>query len=413
MGSRISPHRLSAAWIIGIVTLFGFVGGAVADDQEAVIQKMIALNRRALAAYDSKDFDGAKASLLDAVVIGKEAGLSNDKMMARTYLHLGAVYVEGLKDRQKGLRYLALALKIRSDIKLTPSLVTPSLTQAFEDARREAEGGAPSTAAREPAPEPRAAPERPSPPPPRAAPPPPPPKAEPQPEPEPQPAPSAKGEEDDGADEPDLPANIAQPLSCPNPDEAPPNEKMVLRCVLKPGLTAARVVLFYRLPGGENFTPVPASRSKRGWYIGTIPASASVGRSVQYYFEARDGRDKEVASAGRNDSPNVILIREGAPAVGTGALATVRFQGDAHRGSDEENPLLAQTSARERARHDVGLHRRRERQFYFGVTLGSGFGFHGKSRLEYRTDLEVEAGPSSGGPIDLTPELGYQFTDQV
>src|SRR4051794_6772050 len=132
MSSRLFPLALAALVAAAPVA-------ARAQDPSAV-QKMIDLNRQALTAFGAKDFEGAKSALMDAVVLGKEAGLTNDKMMARTYLHLGVVYVDGLKDRPKGLRYLALALRIRPDIPMTPSLASPTVTAAFDEARKDPQG---------------------------------------------------------------------------------------------------------------------------------------------------------------------------------------------------------------------------------------------------------------------------------
>jgi len=44
--------------------------------------------------------------------VTKKAGLDNHPVMARTYVHLGCVYVTGLKDRQKGLQSFARAIEI-------------------------------------------------------------------------------------------------------------------------------------------------------------------------------------------------------------------------------------------------------------------------------------------------------------
>src|SRR3954471_19333207 len=197
MSPRLFPLALAA------LVLSAPVERARAQDQNAV-QKMIDLNRQALTAYGAKDFEGAKSALMDAVVLGKEAGLTNDKMMARTYLHLGVVYVDGLKDRAKGLRYLALALRIRPDIPMTPSLRSPPATAAFDEAHKDPQGiasGATGSAPKAAPPAPKAAPPapKPAPPPPpvvKAAPPPPPPA------PEPEPAPPENEAKDD---EPDLP----------------------------------------------------------------------------------------------------------------------------------------------------------------------------------------------------------------
>jgi hypothetical protein len=406
MSSRLFP--------LALVALVAFAPGeeARAQDQSA-IQKMIDLNRQALAAFGTKDFEGAKSALMDAVVLGKEAGLTNDKMMARTYLHLGVLYVDGLKDRNKGLRYLALALRIRPDIPMTPSLATPAVTAAFEEAKHDpgaggAAGGTPAAPKAAP-PAPKPAPPPPKAPPPapvvKAAPPPPPPA----PEPEPSPPPEKEAKDD----EPDLPANLPTPLYCPNPDEAPPGEAITLRCVANPTLVVAKVLLYYRLPGGEQFSQVPAKKSPKGWYIGTIPSDAATGKSLQYYFEARDNGAKEVASNGHNDSPNLMLIKSGAPVVGGGALAGLRFTSGQRSSGPEENPLEAQESERARLNSGLGRNRRRAKSIFVGFSIGTGYGYHPRSLLEYRTDLKVEPGMSSVGLLHFAPELGYMLTDAL
>jgi hypothetical protein len=401
MSPRLFPLALAA------LVLSAPVERARAQDQNAV-QKMIDLNRQALTAFGAKDFEGAKSALMDAVVLGKEAGLTNDKMMARTYLHLGVVYVDGLKDRAKGLRYLGLALRLRPDIPMTPSLVTPTVTAAFEEAKKDPQAASAATAAPAPKPAPKAAP--PPPPPPKPAPPPPPvakapPPPPPPPAPEPEPAPEAKD------DEPDLPANLPTPLYCPNPDEAPPGEAIVLRCVANPTLVVAKVLLYYRLPGGENFSQVPAQKSPKGWYIGTIPSDAATGRSLQYYFEARDSGAKEVASNGHNDSPNLMLIKEGAPVVGKGALAGLRFSSGDRSSGSEENPLEVQERERARAASGLGKGRRRAKSIFVGLSVGTGYGYHPATKLEYRNDLLIGAGLSSVGAVHFAPEVGYMLTE--
>ncbi len=62
------------------------------------------MNKKALDDYDTLDWDAAKRILLDALVAGKKAGLDNHPVMGRTYIHLGAVYITGFKDRQKGMQ---------------------------------------------------------------------------------------------------------------------------------------------------------------------------------------------------------------------------------------------------------------------------------------------------------------------
>jgi hypothetical protein len=397
--SRRAPLGIGIglATLVAAATLMPPAPAQAADPAEAVVQRMIELNRQALTAFAAQDYETARSALTDAVKQGKDAGLADDKMMARTYLHLGAVYIDGLKDRTRGLRFLGLALRLRPDIKITPSLVTPTLEAAFAEAKAEGQnGGAVATPAA--GPEPRAEPKAE----PAAAPP-----EEKTPAPAEAAAEEAVEQPDDG--EPDIPATIPQPLYCPNPDEAPPGESIFLRCVVKSEIQAARMLLFYRLAGDERFLASKMSRSPRGWWSGSIPAKAVTGKSVQYYVEARDSSGQESATNGRNDSPNLMLVREGAPSLSEGTLAGTRVgvRRRRSRASDDENPLEAQERERERS---SGVHRRGPRSFWIGLGLGTAYGWHRATRLEFRTDLKVESGLAAAGLLYLAPEVGYQFT---
>ena len=52
----------------------------------------------------NSDWESAKKRLLDALMTGKKAGLDNHPVLARTYIHLGAVYITGFHDKQKGMQ---------------------------------------------------------------------------------------------------------------------------------------------------------------------------------------------------------------------------------------------------------------------------------------------------------------------
>jgi len=47
----------------------------------------------------------------------------------------------------------------------------------------------------------------------------------------------------------------------------------------------------------------------QGWYVGTIPGGKVRGKMLQYYAEARDGRDALAAANGKPGSPNVMTIK--------------------------------------------------------------------------------------------------------
>jgi hypothetical protein len=170
----------------------------------------------------------------------------------------------------------------------------------------------------------------------------------------------------------------------------------------------SRMLLFYRLPGVEKFSSTKMSRTPRGWWTGSIPAEAAGGKSAQFYVEARDATGQEVASNGRVDSPNLILIRDGAAVVGKGSLPGIRHSSGSAPLA-EENPL-EELAQRELGR-EPGVHRRKVKAFWFGLGVGTGYGWHRASQLEFRSDLKVEEGLSSAGLFYLAPEIGYQFNE--
>jgi len=113
---------------------------------------------------------------------------------------------------------------------------------------------------------------------------------------------------------PDLPVRI-QALDCPNPDEVPEGHDYFLRCAVAPTLPIATVSLFYRPTFSVQFEELPMRQSPRGWWTATIPAPDITGKSLQYYFEARNASGKPIVRNGEGDSPNIVLIldAEGCP----------------------------------------------------------------------------------------------------
>ena len=114
---------------------------AAAQDQGA-IDKLVQMNKRALEDYDTLEWDSAKRTLLDALMAGKKAGLDNHPVMARTYVHLGAVYITGFKNREKAIQSFVRALEIDPSIQLTKGIASAEVNDAFAEAQRKAGGGA-------------------------------------------------------------------------------------------------------------------------------------------------------------------------------------------------------------------------------------------------------------------------------
>jgi hypothetical protein len=114
---------------------------AVARAQNSpAVDKLIQMNKKALEDYEAADWETAKRGLLQALVFAKKSALDTHPMMARTYIHLGAVYIVGFKDRQKGLQSFGRALEIDANIHLAKSMSTPELEAAFDEARGGANG---------------------------------------------------------------------------------------------------------------------------------------------------------------------------------------------------------------------------------------------------------------------------------
>ena len=102
--------------------------------------RIVELNKQALLSCDNKDFETAKVLLTKALKEARQAGLVHDKMTARTYVHLGAVYWVGFHERAVAIANFVLAKKLRPDIQLTPSVATTDLKSIFDLA-----GGEPAT----------------------------------------------------------------------------------------------------------------------------------------------------------------------------------------------------------------------------------------------------------------------------
>jgi len=383
---------------------------ANAQDQ-AAIDKLVQMNKRALEDYDTLEWDAAKKTLLDALVAGKKAGLDNHPVMARTYVHLGAVYITGFKSRDKALQSFVRALEIDANIALSKGISTSEVLDAFGEAQRKVKGAgagggggrdsaaAPSKRRRGPVMEDESssssgAPSR---------------------------ARKSRKSDDDEDSEPDLPARI-NALDCPEPDEAILEKPVTLRCALSPRLPATKVLMYYRAPGGNEYEEVEMTKSPKGWFQGKIPKKAVVGKSLQFYFEAQKADGKPVARNGEPEGPNIMLIVEADQAGKTG-------EAGATGEDEEENPLDIDEGPKKRrvflGRRDTsteGLDTRfGKRRFWIGLGAGSGFGYakgDGLEAVNMSTDTAgfnslkdvFTPGGAWAGMVTIEPEFGYHLS---
>jgi hypothetical protein len=409
--------RLSVIVALVASSLFTVWERSVFAQDQAVIDKVVQLNKKAMDDFDTADFDTAKKSLLDAEKIGKRAGLESHPVMARTYIHLGALYLTGYKDSKKAQHYFGKAIDIQPDIKLDRSLTSPSVRDLFATVQSQKAGSADEEAAPPPPVPPRRGRARPDVAPEDLEATPPPTARRRREAPQEEAAPAASGDV-----EPDLPATVTA-LDCPYPDDAPPGKKVTLRCVAADSLGVAKVALFYKAYQMSDYENVIMTKSEKGWWQATIPKKRVNGTSIQFYFEGINASNKPVVSNGRAESPNVMLIVE------RGNTAKPRTS------EEEENPLEEKFGSGPKLllgnydKSRIGVDARYgNRRFWIGLGVGSGFVYAINGVPEARVNGTDKNFPVPGpnpqfdmnsniqvtgfgwaGLGQLAPEIGFQF----
>jgi hypothetical protein len=392
-GTSRQAARRASSWIAAFV--FALLAGAAPRAQAqdpATIDKLVQLNKKAMDDFDTADFDAAKKTLLDAEKMGKKAGLEGHPVMARTYIHLGAVYLAGYKDKQKSQHYFGKALDIQPDIRLDKNMTSASLKDAFAAAvaahgspvteaapssssggrkgRAHAEPEAQETAVTESETESGGAGKK------RRG--------------------SSKDEAGGGGGEPDLPKKIVA-LDCPYPNDIGPGKKLTLRCAAAANLGIAGVTLYYKGFQMDDYDTIAMEQSPKGWWQAQVPKKSVDGKSLQFYFEGLDASDKPVVSNGRAESPNVMLIVNK-------SLPKVKKR------REEEDPLAVDI--------DIADRKFGNRRFWIGLGLGTGVAVPFGGKPEALVNNVNDQGhspavpsfpPGWAGIAHLAPVIGYQF----
>ncbi len=96
-------------------------------------------------------------------------------------------------------------------------------------------------------------------------------------------------------------------------EEARPNLPLLVEAELPDTIQWARMFVYFRAPGMEQFVKKLMKPGRRGIYSYLIHHSFLRGKSLQYYIEAVGRNGKRIAGSGTATSPNIVLLSHDAP----------------------------------------------------------------------------------------------------
>jgi hypothetical protein len=247
--------------MLGILAAFGLLlslaAPAAAQDQ-AVVDKVAKLNKKAVDEYENLNFDEARKLLQSALDLAAKGGLDKHDVTARTYVHLGIVSFAGFKEKTEAIKFFRRALAIQPGIKLDKSLASPEIQEVYDQAVAE-----------------------------------------------------EKGESSGGGGE-------VTPTVVPRADaishtpvmRATQGKPIVIKATIDPGVGAKKVILSFNTDNSDDFgeQQMKEDPAVAGAWSGEIPASATKGATVGYYIEAQGDDEKTLATKGSERTPLKIKI---------------------------------------------------------------------------------------------------------
>jgi hypothetical protein len=328
--------------------------------------RVIQLNREALAAIDKREFEKARELLKKALELCGTSGLDRHPVAARTHVHMGVVIIEGFKNRELGEKQFTQALAIEPSIAMTPALVTPEISEAFDEAKDQRKSPA---AASTPAPgADEAAP----------------------------PAPAAHDAPTRSTSS--SPTSSSGGFTYHTVSEVKQGNAIRVTVNVDESLKFHKVVLAYRPQGTSEFLGREMDPVGPGAYSAEIPEHATTGSSVAYYIEAQDDDGQPVANRGTESRPLVIQLAGGAhPSERAHAsTATKNSEDDDTTTVREEGETGDENSAR----------------WFASVLVGSGVGY-ATGTGETNANLPVPGSFASTSLGHVSPELGYWLTSDL
>jgi hypothetical protein len=359
---RMSARRKWLHFGIVVIVIVGGARGesrAVAGPRLAQAQdpasKVTQMNREALAAIDKREFEKARELLKKALDFCQASGLAQHPVAARTHVHMGVVIIEGFKNRELGMKQFAEALAIAPGIALTPSLATPELNEAFDEAKAGGGGGPMPSSAETGLP----------------------------------PAP-AREDRPAGESSPRPPVSSSG-FTYHTVSAVKQGNAIRITVNVDEGLKFHKVVLAYRPQGTSEFLGRQMDPVGAGAYSAEIPDHATTGSSVAYYIEAEDDDGQPVAARGTEERPLVIQL---------GA--------DPHASADRPHETVEKHAEEKSTSSEEGEEDEGGPRWFASLEIGSGAGYTSGS-----TELNLNGsvpGTFSGALIgQVVPEFGYWY----
>jgi hypothetical protein len=278
----MTVRKLGLARCLFTAFLLSGVGLAVAptvafaqDDSNPAIEKITALNKKAVDAYNDLEFEEARKLLKQALDMCTASGLDTHPIAARTHIHMGVVLIAA-KQQDLGIKQFKRAIEIQPDIQVTKQMANPEILEAFKEAGAGMAaggggGGEPAGGGASPAPD----------------------------------GASGGGSEAKGIQH--------RPVARGRRGKAIP----IVATIGDDVTGYTKVLLEYKPEGAADFEEVPMRKSGNR-YVAEIPAGATEGSAIAYYIEADsdDENADSIATSGSEDHPYNIFLTGGGEAQG-------------------------------------------------------------------------------------------------
>jgi hypothetical protein len=331
----------------------------IADAQDPAV-RVTQLNRDALAAIDKREFEKAREILKKALELCESAGLDRHPIAARTHVHMGVVIIEGFKNRELGEKQFGEALAIEPGIVMTPALVTPEISEAFDEAKEQSKNAI---------------------------------------------SPSAASGGDEAAPPPPAARNsAARParssgggFTYHTVSEVKQGNAIRVTVNVDETLKFHKVVLAYRPQGTSEFLGREMDPTGPGTYSAEIPDHATTGSSVAYYIEAQDDDGQPVANRGTEERPLVIQLAGEARSSERARTSEQTRARETTKESDDDSTTI---------RGEAENEDENDARWFVGLLVGSGVGY-ATGTGETNANLPVSGSFASTSLGHLAPEVGY------